>query len=90
MELCVSFEELDEQLDAQMESSAEDFDPGMGQVMRGPPGRDGISPDVTVERIAGGHRVHIVDADSEERFDVLDGDARIEALTNMEIEEMLQ
>lgn len=52
----------------------------LGQVAVGPqgpegePGTDGVSPEVTVTEISGGHRVTITDADGTEAFDVLDGE----------------
>lgn len=39
----------------------------------GPAGSDGYSPTVTVEEIAGGHRVTITDAEGDHVFDVMDG-----------------
>lgn len=39
----------------------------------GQPGADGISPEVTVQDITGGHRVTITDKDGEKTFDVMDG-----------------
>lgn len=39
----------------------------------GDPGQDGISPDVSVTAITGGHRVTIVDSSGTNQFDVLDG-----------------
>ncbi|MBQ6396975.1 MAG: hypothetical protein IJI06_02380 [Oscillospiraceae bacterium] len=52
----------------------------LGQVAVGPqgpagePGTDGVSPEVTVTEISGGHRVTITDAGGTEAFDVLDGE----------------
>lgn len=42
----------------------------------GNPGQDGVSPEVTVEEIPGGHRVTIMDADhpSGQTFNVMDGE----------------
>lgn len=39
----------------------------------GQPGADGISPEVTVQDITGGHRVTITDKDGAKTFDVMDG-----------------
>lgn len=39
----------------------------------GPAGVDGVSPDVSVTAITGGHRVTITDANGLETFDVMDG-----------------
>ena len=39
----------------------------------GSPGADGYSPTVTVQDIAGGHRVTITDAEGDHVFDVMDG-----------------
>lgn len=39
----------------------------------GTPGSDGVSPDVSVTNITGGHRVTITDATGSESFDVMDG-----------------
>lgn len=49
---------------------------GIPQGQTGQPGDDGVSPEVTVETITGGHRVTITDADhpSGQSFDVMDGD----------------
>ncbi len=63
--------------------------------LRGPQGPPGVSPDVTVTPISGGHRVTIRDADGEETFDVMDGSSgghvgSVEALTNEELEEILR
>lgn len=44
-----------------------------GAVYNGTDGTDGISPEVTVDSITGGHRVTITDAESEHTFDVMDG-----------------
>lgn len=38
---------------------------------------DGVSPDVTVTTITGGHRVTITDADGDHTFDVMDGNATL-------------
>lgn len=52
----------------------------LGQVAVGPqgpagePGTDGVSPEVTVTEISGGHRVTITDAEGTQAFDVLDGE----------------
>ena len=52
----------------------------LGQVAVGPqgpagePGTDGVSPEVTVTEISGGHRVTITDAGGTQTFDVLDGE----------------
>lgn len=40
---------------------------------RGEPGRDGLSPTLTVEDIPGGHRIRIRDAQGEHSVDVMDG-----------------
>ena len=50
-----------------------------GQLMQGPqgePGEDGVSPEVTIAAITGGHAVTIKDADhpSGQTFDVMDGE----------------
>ena len=50
-----------------------DGDPGAPGA-KGDPGNDGISPDVSVTAITGGHRITIVDADNTYVFDVMDGD----------------
>lgn len=39
----------------------------------GPAGKDGVSPTLMQEAIAGGHRVTMIDAEGAEEFDVLDG-----------------
>ena len=50
----------------------------LGQVAVGPqgqpgsPGADGVSPEVTVTEISGGHRVTITDAEGTHTFDVMD------------------
>lgn len=66
---------------------------GTTDSLRGPQGPPGISPDVTVTPISGGHRVTIEDADGVETFDVLNGrdgaDGGMEPLTNLDLEEML-
>lgn len=41
----------------------------------GPQGDPGVSPTVTIEEIAGGHRVVITDATKTQTFDVMDGNA---------------
>lgn len=41
--------------------------------IKGSKGDDGVSPIVTVEEIAGGHRVTITDKDGSKAFDVMDG-----------------
>ena len=48
---------------------------GIPQGQTGQPGDDGVSPEVTVTTITGGHRVTITDADhpSGQSFDVMDG-----------------
>ena len=40
----------------------------------GPAGADGVSPEVSVTDITGGHRVTITDADGTKTFDVMDGE----------------
>ena len=40
----------------------------------GPQGDPGVSPTVTIEEIAGGHRLVITDATQTQTFDVMDGD----------------
>ena len=40
----------------------------------GPAGEDGFSPTVSVDTIAGGHRVSITDANGTKTFDVMDGE----------------
>ena len=44
-----------------------------GEVYNGTDGTNGVSPEVTVESITGGHRVTITDAEGEHAFDVMDG-----------------
>ena len=41
--------------------------------LKGDPGQDGISPEVSVSDIPGGHRITIVDVNGENTFDVMDG-----------------
>ncbi len=55
------------------EFDGRDGDPG-DPGPKGDRGDDGISPDVSVTAITGGHRVTIVDADNTYVFDVMDGD----------------
>ena len=55
------------------EFDGRDGDPG-APGPKGDPGDDGISPDVSVTEITGGHRVTIVDADNTYVFDVMDGE----------------
>lgn len=43
--------------------------------INGTNGTNGVSPRITVSETAGGHTVHITDADGERSFDVLDGAA---------------
>lgn len=43
--------------------------PGQGE-----PGKDGISPTITIDSITGGHRITISDANGEKSFDVKDGE----------------
>lgn len=47
-----------------------------GQIAVGPPGADGVSPEVTIAQISGGHSVTITDAEhpSGQTFDVMDGE----------------
>ena len=47
-----------------------------GQIAVGPPGpagEDGVSPEISVTDITGGHRVTIIDATGTKTFDVMDG-----------------
>ena len=44
-----------------------------GEIHNGADGTDGVSPEVTVGSITGGHRVTITDAEGEHTFDVMDG-----------------
>ena len=46
-----------------------------GQIAVGPAGEDGVSPEVTIAQISGGHSVTITDADHPQgqQFDVMDG-----------------
>lgn len=43
-------------------------------ITKGDPGKDGVSPAVTVTAITGGHRVSITDANGTKTFDVMDGE----------------
>lgn len=64
---------------ATVENVGTDTDPilnfGIPQGQTGQPGDDGVSPEVTVTTISGGHRVTITDADhpTGQSFDVMDG-----------------
>lgn len=64
---------------ATVENVGTDTDPilnfGIPQGQTGQPGDDGVSPEVTVTTITGGHRVTITDADhpTGQSFDVMDG-----------------
>ena len=44
-----------------------------GEVYNGTDGVNGVSPEVTVDSITGGHRVTITDAEGDHTFDVMDG-----------------
>ena len=70
-------EEIPTQIDtalAEAKASGE-FDGPPGQPGKdGDPGAAGVSPDVSVTTITGGHRVTITDAQGAESFDVLDGE----------------
>lgn len=44
------------------------------QGIQGESGRDGVSPTVATEKITGGHRVTITDANGSKSFDVMDGE----------------
>lgn len=44
-----------------------------GVAAQGPQGDDGISPEITVVTITGGHRITIIDADGTKTVDVMDG-----------------
>ncbi|MBQ1792337.1 MAG: hypothetical protein II008_19330 [Oscillospiraceae bacterium] len=46
----------------------------LGQIAVGPAGADGVSPEISVTDIPGGHRVTITDAGGTEAFDVMDGE----------------
>jgi hypothetical protein len=47
--------------------------PGIGGSGGGGTGADGVSPTITVTRIAGGHRITITDVNGTQYFDVMDG-----------------
>lgn len=51
----------------------------------GDPGADGVSPELTVETISGGHRVTIIDADHPEgqSFDVMDGEGAVSSVNGL-------
>lgn len=49
----------------------EDFTPEQLETLKG---KDGVSPEVEVSAIDGGHRVSITDANGTESFDVMDGE----------------
>lgn len=42
--------------------------------VKGDTGDDGVSPEVTVEEIEGGHKVTITDAEGDHEFNVMDGE----------------
>lgn len=76
-------EEIPEQIDTALaeakasgEFDGEDGQPGQDGApgAKGDPGQDGISPDVSVTAITGGHRVTITDAQGTHVFDVMDGE----------------
>lgn len=45
--------------------------------LQGLPGKDGVSPTVSVANITGGHKITITDKTGEQSFDVMDGNADI-------------
>lgn len=51
----------------------------------GKDGQDGVSPDVKVEAIAGGHRITITDASGSKTVDVMDGEKGDQGDTSVEV-----